>query len=394
MGLIDSIKQIFSTTKTTKRGFPIIPSFGSSVAINSSTALTFAAVWSAVKLLSESVSTLPISVYKKDINGDKVEDTSNPLYNIIKYKPNNYQSSITFFEKIMMDLCLNGNSYIYIERNNAGRPIQLKCLDYNRVKVIQKDNYLFYSTSQTGDTYDADDVLHFKLITQDGILGLSPISQCKNALGWNASLEEFGNTFFKNGAKLSGLLSTERSLSEEAISRLKNSFNNSYAQLSGSNQTAVLEEGLKFAPVSISPDQAQFLSSRTFSISEIARIFNIPPHMLKDLSKSSFNNIEMQSQEFVTYTLQPYLARIEQEMNLKLFRYSELGKQFVEFNVMGLLRGNVKDRSEYYKTAINNGWMTINEVRRKENMNGIQEGNEHYMQLNMTTLKNIGGDAS
>ena len=138
---------------------------------------------------------------------------------------------------------------------------------------------------------------------------------------------------------------------------------------------------------SISPEQAQFLSSRQFSIEEVARIFNVPPHMLKDLSKSSFNNIEMQSQEFVTYTLMPYITRIEQEMNLKLFRTNELGKTFVEFNVNGLLRGDVKSRTEAYKTAITNGYMSINEVRQKENMNSIEGGDKHFMQMKSNTGK-------
>jgi HK97 family phage portal protein len=249
---------------------------------------------------------------------------------------------------------------------------------------------LFYQYQKNGETYDSEDVLHFKLMTQDGIVGLSPIEQCKNAIGWGMAVEEYGNTFFKNGAKLSGVLQTDRALSEQAIDRLRNSFNSTYSKLSGSNQTAVLEEGLQFKPVAISAEQAQFLASRTFSVEEVARIFNLPPHMLKDLSKSSFNNIEMQSQEFVTYTLMPYLTRIEEEMNLKLFRKTERGKKFIEFSAMGLLRGNIKDRTDYYRTMLNIGAMSINEIRRKENMNSIEEGDNHFMQLNMTTLNNIG----
>jgi HK97 family phage portal protein len=290
----------------------------------------------------------------------------------------------------MMDLCTNGNSYVHIERAGNGLPYSLICMDYNYIKILSKDQYLFYQYQKNGETYDSEDVLHFKLMTQDGIVGLSPIEQCKNAIGWGMAVEEYGNTFFKNGAKLSGVLQTDRALSEQAIDRLRNSFNSTYSKLSGSNQTAVLEEGLQFKPVAISAEQAQFLASRTFSVEEVARIFNLPPHMLKDLSKSSFNNIEMQSQEFVTYTLMPYLTRIEEEMNLKLFRKTERGKKFIEFSAMGLLRGNIKDRTDYYRTMLNIGAMSINEIRRKENMNSIEEGDNHFMQLNMTTLNNIG----
>jgi len=359
---------------------------------DSDKALTLTSVWCAVRLLSESVSSLPCSVYTKQANGDKVEATDDRIYNLIKYKPNNFQNKISFFEYIMMCICTNGNSYVQIVRDGGGSPTVLMPIDPDKVEVMISEGELFYSVDGAG-VFDSADILHFKTITEDGIVGLSPIDQCSKAINYGLNVEEFGSTFFKNGAKPSSVLSTDRALSETAIDRLKTSFNSSYSKLSQSNSTIILEEGLTFKPISISPEQAQFLASRQFSIEEVARIFNVPPHMLKDLTKSSFNNIEMQSQEFVTYTLMPYITRIEAEMNLKLFRTNELGKKFIEFNVNALLRGDVKSRTEAYKTAITNGYMSINEVRRKENLNSIEGGDEHYMQLNMTTIKNI-GDAS
>ena len=391
MGVIDTIKNVFNPSKDEvrheQRALNVIPAFGSAVAVGSNNALTFTAVWAAIRLLSESVSSLPLNVFTNS-DGDKIVAENNPVYPLLKIRPNNYQSKITFLEKVMMDLLTKGNSYVRIERNRGAIPTALLPLNADDVNIKFIDGVLFYETGS--NIYDASDILHFKTITKDGIIGLSPIDQCKNSIGWGMAVEEFGNTFFKNGAKLSGVLQTDRALSETAIGRLKNSFNNVYAQLTGSNSTVVLEEGLTFKPISISAEQAQFLASRTFSIEEVARIFNIPPHMLKDLSKSSFNNIEMQSQEFVTYTLMPYLTRIEQEMNLKLFRTNEIGKTFVQFNVNGLLRGNTKDRSEFYRTMLNIGAMSINEIRNKENMNKIADGDKHFMQLNMTTIDKIG----
>ncbi len=389
LGILDSIKSFFISPKKEQRAINYFGQYDQEINVNSDVALTFSAVWNAIRLLSESVSGLPLTVYTKESNGDKTEDTSSYLYNLIKYKPNSYMNRITFLEKVMMDLLTNGNSYVHIVRDNSARPIELVCMNYRNVTILNRDNYLYYQDDKSGEVYDADDVLHFKLITTDGVLGLSPIDQCRAAIKWGMDVEKYGATFFNKGAKLSGILECDRSLSEEAIVRLKNSFNNAYSKVSQSNQTAVLEEGLKFKPISVSAEQAQFLASRRFSVEEVARIFNIPPHMLKDLSKSSFNNIEMQSQEFVTYSLMPYLVRIEQEMNLKLFKTMDIGKQFVEFNVLGLLRGSVKDRSEYYRTMLNIGAMSINEIRRKENMNSIEDGDEHFMQLNMTTLKNL-----
>lgn len=391
MGVIDTIKNVFNPSKDEvrheQRSLNLVPAYGSAVAVGSDNALTFTAVWAAIRLLSESVSSLPLGVFTNS-NGDKIVAENNPAYSLLKIRPNNYQSKITFLEKVMMDLLTKGNSYVRIERNRGAIPTALLPLNADDVNIKFIDGVLFYETGS--NIYDASDILHFKTITKDGIIGLSPIDQCKNSIGWGMAVEEFGNTFFKNGAKLSGVLQTDRALSETAIGRLKNSFNNVYAQLTGSNSTVVLEEGLTFKPISISAEQAQFLASRTFSIEEVARIFNIPPHMLKDLSKSSFNNIEMQSQEFVTYTLMPYLTRIEQEMNLKLFRTNEIGKTFVQFNVNGLLRGNTKDRSEFYRTMLNIGAMSINEIRNKENMNKIADGDKHFMQLNMTTVDKIG----
>jgi len=396
LSLLDRIKNVFvpQANNVEQRSITYTTPFGAGTTVSADTALTFTAVWSAIRLLTESVSSLPISVYKAENNGDKTEAIKESLYSLLKYKPNIYQNKITFFEKIMMDLCINGNSYVLIERNRLAKVTALYPLNYVDMDVIQKENELFYEDGDTGKVYDSKDILHFTGMTADGIVGLSPIDNHKKAIGWGMAVEEFGSSFFKNGAKLSGVLSTERSLSETAIDRLKHSFNNTYSQLSVSNQTAILEEGLTFKPVGISPDQAQFLASRTFSIQEIGRIWNIPNHMLGDNSKSSFNNIEMMSQEFVTYSLLPYITRIENEMNNKLFRTSELGRVFIKFNVGGLLRGNTEDRSEFYTKMITNGVMSINEVRALEDLNGIgSSGDKHLTQLNMTTIEKIGTDA-
>tara|TARA_R110002012_G_scaffold121469_1_gene270911 strand:+ start:753 stop:1943 length:1191 start_codon:yes stop_codon:yes gene_type:complete len=390
--LLERIANVFIPNKTEKRGLSLDTIFPNNNSFDSDKALTLTAVWCAIRLLAESVSSLPISVYTKQENGDKTEDTKSPIYKLVKFKPNYYQNKITFFEFIMLSICTTGNSYVQIVRNNSGTPTQLICLDPDKATVVIDNNELFYQIDGAG-VLDSSDILHFKTITDDGITGISPIDQCAKALKWSENLEEFGSTFFSNGAKPSSILQTDRALSDTALTRLKSSFANTYGKLKNSNSTIVLEEGLTFKPISISPEQAQFLASREFSISEVARIFRVQPHLLMDLTKSSFNNIEMQSQEFLTYTLMPYITRIEEEMNLKLFRTNELGKTFIEFNVNGLLRGDVKTRNEAYKSGITNGYMSINEVRRYENLNSIEGGDKHFMQLNMTTIEKIGEDA-
>ena len=392
MNILDRIKNVFVPIKTEQRNIALNSLWPGNDNFVNDKALTLTAVWCACRLLSESVSALPISVFSKQKNGDKIQDVNSPIYKLLKFKPNFYQNKVTFFEYIMLSILLDGNSYVQIVRNNRGIPVQLIPIDSEDVTVVINNNELFYQINDS-TVLDSSNMLHFKTLTDDGITGISPIDQCKNALKWSESLEKFGVTFFENGAKPSSILQTDRALSDSAMQRLKTSFNNNYGKLKNSNSTIILEEGLSFKPISISPDQAQFLSSRQFSIEEVARIFNVAPHLLKDLSKSSFNNIEMQSQEFLTYTLMPYINRIETELNLKLFRESELGNTFVEFNVNALLRGDVKSRNEAYRTGITNSYMSINEVRLKENLNKIEGGDKHFMQMNMTTIEKIGTDA-
>jgi len=366
----------------------------SGVSVDKNTALTFTAVWSAVRLLSESISILPINIYQREKNGDKTLALNNPSYYLLHNEPNNYMSSVAMFEKIMMDLCLSGNSFVHIVRSPRGLVQALIPLNAQDIKVKINEGQIFYHNENSDVVLDDYDVLHFKGVSQDGIMGLSPITQNANAIGWGISLESYGSKYFTNSAKLSGVLETDRALSEEAIDRLRNSFSNTYNSLQNAQSTAILEEGLSFKPITISPEQSQFLASRVFSIQEVSRMFSIPSFMLQEHSKSSFNNIESLSQSYVTYTLMPYIRRMESEMNRKLFKTNEKGKLFVEWNVNGLLRGNIKDRNDAYKTGINNGFLSINEIRRKENMNSIPDGDSHYMPLNMTTIDKLEEDAS
>ena len=392
MAITDFFTNLFK--KKTQARSSVYPPFvsrvaGSGVSVDKNTALTFTAVWSAVRLLSESISILPVNVYERQKNGDKSLADSNPVYNLVHNEPNYYMSSVAFFEKIMMDLCLSGNSYVQIIRNGGGTPQSLLPLNAVDITVKLNNGDIFYQTNKSDEIYNDYDILHFKGVSQDGIIGLSPITQNANAIGWGIALESYGSKYFTNSAKLSGVLETDRALSEQAIERLKSSFSNTYNQLKNAQSTAILEEGLSFKPITISPEQSQFLASRIFSITEIARMFNIPTFMLQEHSKSSFNNIESLSQSYVTYSLMPYIRRMEAEMNRKLFKVNQKGKLFVEWNVNGLLRGNIKDRSDAYKTGINNGYMTINEVRRKENLNSVPDGDELYLPLNVTKIQNL-----
>ena len=393
MALLDTVRNWFKPNTEKRSGDFLDPrnfgSSGSGVRVTQDSALAFSAVWAAVRILSESVAQLPINLIQREENGDKTKRTDHFLYNIIHNKPNEYMTNYTFIQKIMYDLCVGGNSYVKIERNGSGRPVALYPINLQDIEFRVYDEKYFYYNTETGESLEYEEILHFKIMSQDGMIGQSPIDTCANSISWGLALEQYGNSYFSNGAKVSGVLQTDRALSTEAIDRLRNSFDQNYSKIGDANKTLILEEGLKFNTISLSNEASQFLASRQFSIEEIARIFNIPPHLLRDLSKSSFNNIQEQSREFVQYSLMPYLSMIEQEMTTKLFKKAEQGKLFIEFNTNALLRGNPKERAEYYRTMLNIGAMTINEVRQKENMNVVSEGDNLFMQLNMATVEQI-----
>lgn len=232
------------------------------------------------------------------------------------------------------------------------------------------------------------DVLHIPGLGFDGLVGYSPIAMAKNAIGMAIACEEYGAKFFANGAAPGGVLEHPGTLKDPT--RVRESWNTTFGGSSNSSKVAVLEEGMKYTPISISPEQAQFLETRKFQINEIARIFRVPPHMVGDLEKSSFSNIEQQSLEFVKYTLDPWVSRWEQAMVRSLLSPSDKRKYFIKFNVDGLLRGDYQSRMNGYATARQNGWMSANDIRELENLDLIpqEEGGDLYLiNGNMTKLQ-------
>tara|TARA_R110002110_G_scaffold128587_1_gene308292 strand:+ start:3174 stop:4382 length:1209 start_codon:yes stop_codon:yes gene_type:complete len=390
-----SILKRFASLFTSKRSFldftngRMRSQAGSGIIVSENTAMTYSAVWQACRILSESVAQLPMYIMEKEKNGDKLIRSDHSLYRLIHDEPNPYMTQFNWTQKCMYDLCVNGNSYVQIIRDKQGKPIELMPLDHQKITIKVMEGVLYYNDAASGQTIDMYDMLHFKTMSKDGIVGLSPIDTLANTISNGLGLLEFSNSYFRNGAKVSGVLQTPNSLSTESIDRLRNSFNMNYSSIGDSNKTLVLEEGLEFNAISLSNEASQFLSSREFSIAEIARCFSLPPHLLRDLSKSSFSNIQEQSREFVQFSLMPYIRIFESEMTRKLFTNGDKGKMFIEINTNSLLRGNPQERAEFYRTMLNIGALSVNEIRRKENMNSVPEGDNLFMQMNMTTLENI-----
>ena len=325
--------------------------------VNERSAMQMTAVYSCVRILAEAVAGLPLHLYRYKEDGSKEKALSHPLYLLLHDEPNPEMSSFVFRETLMTHLLLWGNAYAQIIRNGRGEVIALYPLMPDRMAVDRDVNgqlYYEYTTSTDGAPtvkgsivrLKPSDVLHIPGLGFDGLVGYSPIAMAKNAIGLAIATEEYGSKFFANGAQPSGVLEHPETIKDPQ--RVRDSWMSQFGGSANSNKIAVLEEGLKYTPISISPEQAQFLETRKFQINEIARIFRVPPHMVGDLEKSSFSNIEQQSLEFVKYTLEPWLVRWEQSIQRTLFSSDEKKTYFVRFNVEGLLRGDYASRMNGY----------------------------------------------
>ena len=375
--------------------------------VNEYTAMQMTAVYSCVRILSETLAGLPLHVYRYNDSGGKEKFLKHPLYKLLHDEPNPEMTSFAFRETLMSHLLLWGNAYAQIIRNARGEVIALYPLMPNKMTVDRDSKgrlfYLYSRTSDDAPTLGDDsqvylapsEVLHIPGLGFDGLIGYSPIAMAKNAVGLAIATEEYGAKFFANGAAPGGVLEHPGTIKDPQ--KVKESWNSAYQGSQNAHRVAVLEEGMKYQPIGISPEQAQFLETRKFQINEIARIFRVPPHMLADLEKSSFSNIEQQSLEFVKYTLDPWVVRWEQSMCRALLMESEKPIVFIKFNVDGLLRGDYVSRMSGYATARQNGWMSANDIRELENLDRIpaEFGGDLYL-INgaMTKLQDAGAFAN
>lgn len=373
--------------------------------VTEKTAMQMTAVYSCVRILAEAVAGLPIHFYEYEDDGSKKKAIDNPLYFLIHDEPNPDMTSFIFRETLMTHLLLWGNAYAQIIRNGKNEVIGLYPLMPNKMTVCRADDgeiyYLYSKSVDEGKANDAgyhylrkEDVLHIPGLGFDGLVGYSPIAMAKNAIGLAIATEEFGSKFFANGAAPSGVLEHPGTIKDPK--KVREAWLSQFGGSSNSGKVAVLEEGMKYTPISISPEQAQFLETRKFQINEIARIFRVPPHMVGDLEKSSFSNIEQQSLEFVKYTLDPWIVRWEQALNKTLLSKDQKNKFFFKFNVEGLLRGDYQSRMQGYAVGRQNGWMSANDIRMLEDMDKIpaEDGGDLYLiNGNMLPLNRAGAFA-
>jgi HK97 family phage portal protein len=340
------------------------------VTVTQETSMKFTGVLAAVSLRSKLLASFPQAIFKLTKDG-REELTDDPLHKILAYQPNPFMNAFTFWELVNTHLDLWGNAFVYISRH-GGNVRQLTPVMPSKVKIIAESGKLIYRVSGTGDKvldgdHSPDKFLHFKDISFDGIIGQSRISLAKDAIALGMSQEKFGKEFYDKGGHSKGMLETDQSMGDDAYNTFKKRW-----QENANFGTPLLEHGLTYKAIPIPMGDAEFIGSRAFQIQDIARIFDVPPHLLGDLSRATFSNIEHSFLEFTTISLRPMVKRYEHELEAKLLG-DDLGKKIIRFNLEGMLRGDSAARAAYYAALKQNKIATTNEIRKIEGMNPSED---------------------
>lgn len=350
-------------------------------------ALSIAAVYACVRVISESVASLPLILYQRRAEGGKERADGTPLSLLLRRKPNAWQTKTEFWEMMTAHVCLRGNAFaqkIY----RGSRLEALWPLDPCKMKVQKGKNGLpVYLYDTDGQTFrlQFDEIFHIRGLSSDGLVGLSPIELHSMALAQSKSQDQYNTAFYDNMARPGGTLEHPGRLGDTAIKHLKESILEQYSGPSGAFKPMVLEEGMKWSTVGVSQRDSQFLESKNFSVTEIARIFRVPPHMIGDLTRATFSNIEQQSLDFVQNTLRPWLVRIEDAIWRDLIAAKDQENSFAEFLVDGMLRGDITSRYQAYSVGLNNGFLNADEVRAFENLNPVPEGAGKIFRIPLNT---------
>lgn len=355
----------------------------SGMAITEEGALGLSAVYAAINKISSTLASLPLNLYRETAEG-KVIAKEHPAFVLINSEPNGTDTAFTFIERMLSDALMFGTAYAAIERGAVtGRPANLHPLKPDHMRADVFDGQRIFRDSETGAIYYPDD-----LIILDCFRGKSPIRLHMENMGITAAAMEYGARFFGTGGNIGGFLMTDKSLTDEQYHRLKNTWSTQHQGIHNAHETAILEHGLKFERSTIPPDEAQFIATRKFQVEEVARIFGIPPVLLQADGATTYNNVEQILIAFAQQTLIPWARRFEMELDRKLIPERERGEYHTRFEMRSLLRGDLASRRDFYATALQFGFMSINEVRQMEDMNGIgTTGDQHFVQVNQIPLQ-------
>ncbi|WP_155207561.1 phage portal protein [Xanthovirga aplysinae] len=356
------------------------------VSVTPENSLTFSAVYDAGRNIAETIGSLPRNVFKRLDRGKEIARNHHLQY-IIHTRPNPYVSSLEFNETIVVRALYWGAGYARIYRDSNHNPQKLILLHTNEVEEIENKGKQYYR--HKGEVIESENMLHINNFFSSFGNRKGIIHFARESLGMGLALQDYGSSFFGNGANIGGVIEVPQKLNTDSRDRIEKVFNRKFQGNDGAHKVAFIDNGMKFHKVGLSPTDAQALETRHFSIEEVCRWFNVSPHRLKHLTRSTYNNIEHQDIEFVKYTLRPWAKRLDQEYTYKLFSQREKPNHFIKTNLDGLLRGDMKSRAEFYRTLFNLGAISSNEIRELENMNPQPDGDKYYVQLNMSNTEHI-----
>ena len=381
---------ISSTLNIVKLATDLFGGTNNTSAVTEQTALQLSAVWSCVRVISESFASLPMYVYSRDEQGRTIT-TDHPVAAVIR-NPNQFMTSFVFRQMAMAHVALRGNFYAYIVRDRNMNVVELLPVDAS-VEIVKESGRMYYEFELEKQKYftDSTNMLHIKGFTIDGVKGKSVLHAHRDTIGLGLSAQKSSKDFYDNGSKLQGYIQLPGKLDQDTIKKLRESWTKTYGGY-GKDKTAILDAGAEYKTINLTPEDAKYLETRKYQKEEIASIFRVPPHMIGIMDRATWSNIEQLGLEFSKYTMLPYCKNWEEEIDTKLFKEREKGQFFTKFNMDGLVRADIKTRYEAYGMAIQNGIKSINEVRALEDMNPIQGGDSHYLQLNMTTIQKIEQD--
>lgn len=402
MKLVDKFKNLFQKSlglnQATNNFWNFVTTWNystSGVVVTADTAMNLAVVFACVKVLAETIGSLPLMVYERRADG-KQRKVNHPLYRLLHDSPNPEMTSMQWRETAMAHLLLHGNHFseIVFDPQNPTRVKELWPLPPGKVSITRAAGELLYKIEGYPKLLPKEKILHIRGLSLDGITGLSPIAYARETIGIGLAGQEYASRFFSNDATPGGVVSHPGQLGDAAYKHIEESIEKKTQSLSKKHKFLILEEGMKWERISMSPEDAQLLESRKFSVEEIARIFRLPLHKIQSMDKATFSNIEQQAIEFATDSVRPWLVRFEQEIAMKLVSEAERETIFAEFLVDGLLRGDIKSRYEAYNIGRNGGWLSANDIRRLENMNDINSGDVYLVPLNMTPAGQAGEGAN
>ena len=357
--------------------------------VNSDTALTISAVYSCILVLSQSLGQTPIHLFEKKADGTSVQVSNHRLQRLVCDEPNEWMTDYDMKSLIMSHLCFKGNSvWLPTRLGNTGEIREIVPIHPDLIAGAEQDEkyqiFVKVRRPKTGviDSIPYNRLLHFKGLTTNGFWGLDPITAGREMIGVAIATQKYGAKFFAKGAKMGGLLSHPRKLSEKASKNLEESFNAKSGDIEQAHKSMLLEEGVKWVPTTMESDKAQFLETRKYQRSEIAGWFRVPAHFINDLEKATFSNVEHLDLSFVKHTLSPYYVSLEKTLRKALMTEAEKARYFFKFNADGLIRGDIKSRYEAHSKAVGGPWLTANEVRELDDRAKIEGGDTLLRPLN------------